>query len=70
MALRRGAPEFKNHAEATCSPGNPAPERNPGLKCTWILAVFKKFAVKTTFILKINVIKNTLNFRSFQQNHQ
>jgi hypothetical protein len=66
MALRRGAPpEYKNHAGTNCSPGNPAPERNPELKRTRIGDIFKKFLVKTTFKLKINVIRNSSNFRFY-----
>jgi hypothetical protein len=32
--------------------------------------IFKKFSVKTTFKLKINLTRNNLNFSSFQPNHQ
>jgi hypothetical protein len=32
--------------------------------------IFKKFSVKTTFKLKINLIRKNLNFSSFQPNHQ
>jgi hypothetical protein len=34
---------------------NPAPGGNPGVKRTQIGAIFKKFVVKTTFKLKINI---------------
>jgi hypothetical protein len=61
-APRRGAlPEF--------SPGNSAPGVNPGLKRTRICATFKKFVVKTTFKLKINIKRNPLNLKSIQCNH-
>jgi hypothetical protein len=47
--LWRGAPQmFYKHEGANYSPGNPAPERNPGRKRTRTGAVFKKFIVKTT----------------------
>jgi hypothetical protein len=52
----RGAPpEFKKHAGANSSPGNPAPGGNPRLKSTRIGDNFKKLVVKTTFKLKINI---------------
>jgi hypothetical protein len=43
---------------------------NPGLKRTWLGAIFKKFSVKTSFKLKINLIRNNLNFNSIPPNHQ
>jgi hypothetical protein len=43
MELRRAAaPGFLNHAGENCSPVNPAPEMNPGLRRTRIGAIFKK----------------------------
>jgi hypothetical protein len=60
MAIGRGVPPgFWKHAGANCSPGNPAPERNPGLG-----AILKKFCMKTTLKTKINLIRKTLNFVS------
>jgi hypothetical protein len=50
LSLRRGAPpEFYNHAGTNLSAVNPAPERNPELKCTRTEAIFKKFNVKKNF---------------------
>jgi hypothetical protein len=43
-----------------------SPGGNPGLKRTRIGAIFKKFGVKTTFKLKINLKRNPLNFKSIQ----
>jgi hypothetical protein len=54
------------HAGANSSPGNPAPGGNLELKLTQIGATFKKLVVKTTFKLKINIKRNTLNFKSIQ----
>jgi hypothetical protein len=52
--------------EQISPPGNPAPEGIPGLKRARIGATFKKFVVKTTFKLKINIKRNPLNFKSIQ----
>jgi hypothetical protein len=57
------------HARANSSPWNPPPGENPGLKRTRIGAIFKKFVVKTTFKLKINLKQNPLNFKYIQWNH-
>jgi hypothetical protein len=57
------------HARANSSPWNPPPGGNPGLKRTRIGAIFKKFVVKTTFQLKINVKRNPLKFKSIQWNY-
>jgi hypothetical protein len=35
----------------------------------WMGAIFKKFSVKTTFKLKINLVQNNLNFSSIQPIH-
>jgi hypothetical protein len=68
-ALLRGAsPEFLKNAGAHSSLGNPAPERNSGLKLTRLSAIFKKFSFKTSFKLKINLIQNYLKFSSTQPN--
>jgi hypothetical protein len=66
MVLRRAAPPgFYNPSGATCSLGNPAPNRDPGLKRTQI-GTIKKIIVNTTFKLKINVMRNPLNVKSIQ----
>jgi hypothetical protein len=57
---------FAKHAGANSSPWNPSLGGNPGLKHTQIGAIFKKFVVKTTFKLKINIKRNPLNFKSIQ----
>jgi hypothetical protein len=41
-------------------------EPGTGLKSTWSGATFKKFVVKTTLKLKINIKRNPLNFKSIQ----
>jgi hypothetical protein len=45
--------------------GNPAPERNPGLKCTRTGAIFKKFYMKTNVKSKINVIRKYFELRIY-----
>jgi hypothetical protein len=45
------------------------PGRNPGLKRTQKEAIFKKFYTKMILKLKINLIRNTLNFVSIQWNY-
>jgi hypothetical protein len=76
FAFRRGV--LRRTSSATlepqfwwdCSPWNPAPGGNPGLKRTRIGATFKTCGVaKTTFKLKINLKRNLLNFKSIQWNH-
>jgi hypothetical protein len=44
VLIAAGAPE---NSRKTCSPGNPAPRGNPGLKHTQVGGVFLKFFMKT-----------------------
>jgi hypothetical protein len=54
------------NSQKTCSPGNPAPGGNPGLKRTRVGAIFKKFFMKTFLKSKINLIRKVLNFESIR----
>jgi hypothetical protein len=61
VLITAGAPE---NSRKTCSPGNPAPGGNPGLKLTRVGAIFKMFYMKTSLKSEINLILKVLNFVS------
>jgi hypothetical protein len=73
-ALRKILPHRANRHEATfiqnlrktSSLENRAPGRNLGLKYTLMGTIFKNFHMKTILKLKINLIRNILNFVSIQ----
>jgi hypothetical protein len=61
--------EHRKIREKISSPGNPAPGGNPGLKRKQTDAMLKNFYVKTIVKLKLNLIRNILDFASIQRNY-
>jgi hypothetical protein len=67
MVLQKGAPVvYHYHAKANSSAENPSPESHPGLNCTRMDAIWKKFIFKMKYRFKINITQEWLKLRSIQ----